>query len=476
MTLGKTIAWSVGGMTGLALGIATRAFISVERLSGELSTAIESTGRKLVVVSDLKATVLAARTANRGVMLFSSINDKASVDKAKAAFRTAHSQLISQISEMRSLLTTNDGRQLLGDLENNLEQYTQHHKEVGDLCDQGRTAEAVTIDSGRGVTLGTGMSTAADELMKRQVRWNEEALARSATIRFRAKLGMFVLVLACLAMSGLTVLTLSRKVRRLRGHFDALRQSTEEVRSISARVSSSGQSLAQGASEQAASLEETSASTEEITAMTRRNAENSRTVADLMNQTSQGVGEANRSVDQMQVSTREINASSDKIGKIIKVIDEIAFQTNILALNAAVEAARAGEAGMGFAVVADEVRNLAQRSAQAARDTTDMIEESISKSKEGRNKLDQVSTVIRSITEGAQKVKILADEVKAGSEEQSCGIEQIARTIVQMQQVTQKSAAGAEETASAGHEMHEYANELSKVVEQLRSMIGDGSR
>jgi methyl-accepting chemotaxis protein/methyl-accepting chemotaxis protein-1 (serine sensor receptor) len=195
-----------------------------------------------------------------------------------------------------------------------------------------------------------------------------------------------------------------------------------------------------------------------------------------MNQTSQGVGEANRSVDQMQVSTREINASSDKIGKIIKVIDEIAFQTNILALNAAVEAARAGEAGMGFAVVADEVRNLAQRSAQAARDTTDMIEESISKSKEGRNKLDQVSTVIRSITEGAQKVKILADEVKAGSEEQSCGIEQIARTIVQMQQVTQKSAAGAEETASAGHEMHEYANELSKVVEQLRSMIGDGSR
>ena len=475
MTLGKTMAWSVGGMTVLTLGLAIWAFISVESLSGELSTAIETTGRKLVLVSDLKATVLSARTANRGVMLFSSINEKASVEKARNAYRTAHSQLTAKISEMRTLTTTDDGRKLLSDLESNLEQYTQHHKEVGDLCDLGRTAEAVKIDSGRGVTLGSGMSAAADELMKRQVQWNQEALARSAKTRSSARLGMFVLVLACMVLSGLTGLTLARMVRRLRELFESLRQSTGQVGSISAQVSASGQSLAQGASEQAASLEETSASTEQITSMTRRNAESSRTVADLMNQTTQGVADANQSVDEMQSSMREINASSDKISKIIKVIDEIAFQTNILALNAAVEAARAGEAGMGFAVVADEVRNLAQRSAQAARDTTSMIEESITKSKEGRGKLDRVSVVIRSITESAQKVKMLVDEVKLGSEEQTRGIEQIARTIVQMEQVTQKSAAGAEQTASAGVEMHQHANNLTKVVEQLNWMIGSGA-
>lgn len=169
---------------------------------------------------------------------------------------------------------------------------------------------------------------------------------------------------------------------------------------------------------------------------------------------------------------RDINASSDKIGKIIKVIDDIAFQTNILALNAAVEAARAGEAGMGFAVVADEVRNLAQRSAQAAKDTAGLIEDSIAKSNEGRGKLEEVSTSVRSLTDDAQKVKTLVDEVKLGSEEQARGIEQITRAISQMEQVTQKAAANAEETASAGEEMSTQAENLNGIVMRLREMVG----
>jgi methyl-accepting chemotaxis protein len=141
----------------------------------------------------------------------------------------------------------------------------------------------------------------------------------------------------------------------------------------------------------------------------------------------------------------DINASSDRISKIIKVIDEIAFQTNILALNAAVEAARAGEAGMGFAVVADEVRNLAQRCAQAARDTAGMIEDSIAKSNDGKSKLDLVVTAIDSINESAAKVKHLVDQVSSGSVEQSRAIEQVAGAIVQMEKVTQSTAANAEQ-------------------------------
>jgi methyl-accepting chemotaxis protein/methyl-accepting chemotaxis protein-1 (serine sensor receptor) len=223
-----------------------------------------------------------------------------------------------------------------------------------------------------------------------------------------------------------------------------------QVAAAAAQASSSSQSLAQGASEQGASLEETSASSEQIGSMARKNSENSVGAVALVAQSQQQFVQTNQSLEQMVVSMGEINTQSDRIAKIIKVIDEIAFQTNILALNAAVEAARAGEAGMGFAVVADEVRNLSQRCAQAAKDTAALIEESIAKSNDGKTKVDRVAAAIRSITEESAKVKTLVDEVSLGSREQASGIEQIGKAIAQMEQVTQRTAANAEEGAARG--------------------------
>jgi methyl-accepting chemotaxis protein len=249
----------------------------------------------------------------------------------------------------------------------------------------------------------------------------------------------------------------------------------EQVSTAAGQFASSAQSLAQGASEQAASLEETSSSSEELASMTRKNAENSQQAADFMYAMSQRVAEANRSLGEMMTSMRDIGTSSGKISKIIKVIDEIAFQTNILALNAAVEAARAGEAGMGFAVVADEVRNLAQRSAQAAKDTASLIEDSIAKSGEGSKRLSEVVASIQAITEGAGKVKKLVDEADASSREQALGIEQISKSIAQMDQLTQRTASNAEESAAASEALNDQSQTLLGVVERLQSIVGAAS-
>ena len=198
-------------------------------------------------------------------------------------------------------------------------------------------------------------------------------------------------------------------------------------------------------------------------------------VSGLMTETSHRVEDANHNLEEMVQSMKEINTSSEKISKIIRVIDEIAFQTNILALNAAVEAARAGEAGMGFAVVADEVRNLAHRSAQAAKDTAALIEESIAKSNEGNKKLQLVAGSIQQVTGSATQVKVLVDEVDVGSQEQSRGIEQIATAVTQMEAVTQRSAANAEESAAASEELAAQAQTLYDVAERVRALVSGSS-
>jgi methyl-accepting chemotaxis protein len=180
---------------------------------------------------------------------------------------------------------------------------------------------------------------------------------------------------------------------------------------------------------------------------------------------------ANEALTEMVASMHAIKESSDKVARIIKTIDEIAFQTNILALNAAVEAARAGEAGMGFAVVADEVRSLAQRSAQAARDTAALIEESITRAGDGQRRVGQVSDAVSAVRSSAGRIKTLIEEVRASSREQIQGIDQVTHAVSQMEKVTQATAAGAEQNAAVGEELSAQAESAMTVVHRLSALI-----
>ncbi len=249
----------------------------------------------------------------------------------------------------------------------------------------------------------------------------------------------------------------------------------EQTTSAAGQVSSASQSLAEGASEQAASLEETSSSLEELASMTKRNTDNAQKVNELSKQTRVAADTGVSDMQLMSGAMDAIKTSSDDIAKIIKTIDEIAFQTNILALNAAVEAARAGEAGMGFAVVAEEVRALAQRSAQASKETAAKIEGAITKTGQGVQLSAKVALSLNEIATKARQVDELAAEVANASREQSQGIEQINIAVGQMDQVTQANAGGAEESASAAEELNAQAECLKEAVNELQRLVDGGS-
>jgi methyl-accepting chemotaxis protein len=239
---------------------------------------------------------------------------------------------------------------------------------------------------------------------------------------------------------------------------------SEQVAVASGQISTGSQTLSQGASEQASSLEEVSSSLQEMSSMTRKNTDNAKEALKLSESASESTAKGVGSMKRLSAAIDEIKESSDSTAKIIKTIDEIAFQTNLLALNAAVEAARAGDAGKGFAVVAEEVRNLAMRSAAAAKNTADLIEESVRKSEGGVEINQEVLRNLDKINDHVNKVRAVMNDIVMASDQQSHGIEQVNTAITQMNQVTQQTAANAEESASAAQELSSQAAEMKTMV------------
>lgn len=311
-----------------------------------------------------------------------------------------------------------------------------------------------------------------DELSEYNVKSSEET-----DIEQDKKSTTATLILAIVSFSALILLIalgtmISNMITKpIKSAIDGLNIGSEEVSSAASQVAAASQSLAEGVSEQAASVQETSSTLEETSSMVHQNRENTQQAASLAKQAKQYAEKSHSEMDHMSESMAELKSSSNEIAKIIKVIDEIAFQTNILSLNAAVEAARAGDAGKGFAVVAEEVRNLAQRSAQAAKDTAVIIESNISLSENSVNIAKTVRESVESISEQATKVSDLLDEISVATNEQAQGVEQINKAISQMEMALSSSASTADESASASKSLQEQAISLKEIVNSLTALV-----
>ena len=327
-----------------------------------------------------------------------------------------------------------------------------------------------------------------------------QTVERFGTIR-TAVMGLGSASIGFAAMVAIMVALSSSRIQKALTQLVArLSRTSDQVHGSANMVAAASQSLADGAGKQAASLEETSASLEEMASMTKRNAESANSAKESANQSRSSAQEGAQTTHKMSVSMEqiqtsgqtmrnamnEVKAANNEVSKIIKTIDEIAFQTNILALNAAVEAARAGEAGLGFAVVADEVRSLAQKSAMAARDTANRIESAIDRSERGTKLSEQMAenlksvsqqaklmeTSLNEIVDKAQQVDTMVADIAAASVEQNQGIEQVNLAVTEMDKITQSNAASAQESAAASADLRSEAAVLLEIVSEISQLAG----
>jgi methyl-accepting chemotaxis protein/methyl-accepting chemotaxis protein-1 (serine sensor receptor) len=489
-TIGQKLFLSFGGVMAITLLIAVSGLIDGTLLTRTVDRVALSTSSQQAIEADIRFEVGELLSSERAMNLRALVDDNAAAEAYHREFVGHSARIAALTSQLAPLLVSGADKQLCAEIASGNQQLLRLHdltyrQIAGDGSDHaaagvapapsginGNAYASYLIERGQFLSAANQAKIRSARLIDSQqalIRQDSE-YARRSVVRSRwitcLMLALFLLV------CGAVFRLIRRSNRSLSQIATDLGVGATEIAAAAAQVSSSSQSLAQGASEQAAFIEATSTSAEEINAMARRNTDNAEATARVVAESQRHIDEGNRALQQMVAAMEGIALSSAKIAKIVKVIDEIAFQTNILALNAAVEASRAGEAGLSFAVVADEVRDLAQRCAQAATDTAALIDDCIAKSRTGKLKLDEVATTIGAITAESAKVKLLVDEIHLGSREQFRGIDQVSKAVLRMEQVTQGNASGAEQGAAAAEQLNIQLRTIREIASDLTAMLG----
>ncbi len=453
----------------LILGITSA--LALRSMNQTFDNAAQKTVHKIQLAANINTLKSELLADQRGMVLATFTKERERTAEYARDFESSESKVKSILDEIAPITVTDEGKRIVATMRADVDKWDALFKDVQRLCDHGEPLKAQEVAFERTPPLYKEFDTTAVryQAICQELLANDE---KGAAEQYSNNLWIAIGLLILSALVGVGILLVTRQVNnQLRQMVAELGSGANQVASASSQIATTSQSLSQGASEQAASVEEVSASMEEMTAMARSSGTNSAEAMSMMLETAQQVERSNAALTEMVGSMNAIKSSSERVAKINKTIDEIAFQTNILALNAAVEAARAGEAGMGFAVVADEVRNLAQRAAAAAKDTAALIEESITNSNQGAQKLDLVSEAIRGITEGATRVKQLVTEVNEAGKQEVQGIQQVSTAIQQVNTVTQTTAASAEESAAAAEELNAQSMTVRELVGKLAVMV-----
>jgi methyl-accepting chemotaxis protein len=476
LSIDKKLFGGFGALFLAFITLALGAWILSGRLNDRVSELTNVSGRSLQLAGDVQYLAANIKAGQRQVIILSAKQDMNGLREQARLVETDAQAMVTKLDQINRISGRSDARASAEQARTAMQTWMANDwRKTRDLAERSQTLEAVEASESGRALLDRSAKIAATIVSEESDRFQENNSQAKEAYNELQLLSLVLLVAGLGIALGVGYIVHSVHAT-LRGAASKLSAGAEMVVAAAGQMSSSSQSLSQSATEQAASLEETSASVEQLALMTRKNADATNEVVGHLREVDARANESNQALSDMVTAMAGIQDSSRQVSKIIKTIDEIAFQTNILALNAAVEAARAGAAGMGFAVVADEVRNLAHRSAQAAQDTNELISQSITRAQSGTGSVERLTDSIASITQSVSNVKRLADDVSVASRQQAAGIEQVSKAIIELEKSTQAIAGTAEEGAAASEELNAHSDTVIGVVSQLEILVGTSSR
>lgn len=469
-TVGQRLLTSIGVVVSLTIGASGVAVMNSRSMQVGQHASLDA-GKRMRLAGQLKNANAELFAAEKAMIVAGASGDTDRLMQLHDRVTEIQKKAADSAATLSGLVTSDADRTTLAKLQDGMKAWETGCASCHDDAASVGEAETMQKLSAKTQTLVETNEKLADTLETAQADvFTARSIEADATATQSRLLAIAILV-GALVVGAITIVVVRRLTGDLRGVSGELNEGVDQLQAAAASVASSSMRLSQSSGQQAASLEQTSATMQEMSAMTEQNAATSREAAELFSRADAMAVRADQALNDMMVAMGQIRGSGDKVAKIIKTVDEIAFQTNILALNAAVEAARAGEAGLGFAVVADEVRNLALRAAQAARDTVALIDESRDASTSGDAKVSHLAGAIRDITASIERAKTLVDSVSTASAQQANGFRQVSESISEMEKLTQGTAATAEETAAASEEMHAQAEAARNQGQRLRVMV-----